>query len=159
MHASVNAASAVPFGRTVFSPQPATEWVAELGNSNQVEIYELWQKTNVLDCHFATPILYEEHLYGMHGRQEDAMKVRCIDPATGNILWSSPGMTPGCLLIADSKLVILLESGELVIAEAKTTGYKELTRRQILGTGRSTLQYQRKLFARDDKKLLALKLN
>ena len=161
MHASVNAASAVPFGKNrIF----ASTCYGVGGGAWELEpsgkLRELWQKTNVLDCHFATPILYEEHLYGMHGRQEDAMKVRCIDPATGNILWSSPGMTPGCLLIADSKLVILLESGELVIAEAKTTGFKELTRRQILGTGRSYPAISEgKLYARDDKKLLALKLN
>ena len=67
-------------------------------------------------------------------------------------------MTPGCLLIADSKLVILLESGELVIAEAKTTGYKELTRRQILGTGcHYPAISEGKLYARDDKKIVSFK--
>lgn len=161
MHASVNAASAVPFGKNrLFASTCYGVGGGAWEVSPNGKLIQIWQKPNVLDCHFATPVLHKGRLYGMHGRQEDAMQARCIDPATGQVLWSSPGMSPGCLVIADDKLVILLESGELVIAKATETGYEELARRQILGAGRAYPAISgSRLFARDDKKLIALKLD
>lgn len=161
MHASVNAASAVPLGgNRVFASTcyrvGSTVW--EISENGRLK--EIWKAQEVLDCHFATPILYKGHLYGMHGRQEDGMKARCIDPGTGRVLWTTGRMSPGCMILADGKLVILLESGELVLADASPKGYRELARRQILGTGRSYPAISKgHLYARDERNLVALKLD
>ena len=161
MHASVNAASAVHcgdnniFASTCYGVGAATWEVAPDGNLKQ-----LWKKEDLMDCHFATPVYYKDHLYGIHGRQESGTQIRCIDPTKGELIWTSRTMSPGLLLIADGKLVTLLESGELVIAEASPKGFKELSRRQILGSGRSYPALSDSvLYARDNRNLVAIKLN
>ena len=88
------------------------------------------------------------------------MQARCIDPASGKVLWASGRMSPGCLLIADGKLVILLETGELILAEASAKSYMELARRQVLGRGRSYPAISSgRLYIRDERNLIALKLD
>ena len=161
MFASVNAASAVPFGGDkIFASTCYSVGAGVWQLSQDGKLTRLWQKEGILDCHFATPILHEGHLYGMHGRQEDAMQARCIDPHTGKVLWASGRMSPGCLLIADGKLVIFLETGEMVLAEASAKGYRELARRQILSAGRSYPAISGgRLYARDERNLIALKLD
>lgn len=161
MHASVNAASAVHcgdnkiFASTCYGVGAATWEVTSDGKLKQ-----LWKKQDLLDCHFATPVFYKGHLYGIHGRQESGTQIRCIDPNKGELLWTTRTMSPGLLLIADNKLVTLLESGELLIAEATTKGFKELARRQILGSGRSYPAISNSvLYARDNSNLVAIKLD
>lgn len=161
MHASVNAASAISFGgNKVFASTcyrvGATVW--EVGKDGKLS--QVWKAQDAMDCHFSTPVMYKGRLYGMHGRQEDGMQARCIEPGTGKVLWTSGRMDSGCLLVADGKLVILLESGELIIADAQRGGYKELSRRQVLGKGRSYPAISGgRLYARDERNMIALKLN
>ncbi len=161
MHASVNAASPVICGENrIFASTcygvGAGVWEVQADG----KLTQTWQKEGLLDCHFATPIYYKGHLYGIHGRQEQGTQIRCIDPATGKQLWTSPRMEHGLPLIADGKLLTLLESGELLIAEATPKGYKELARRQILGTGRAYPAISSGiLFARDNSSLAAFKLD
>ena len=161
MHASVNAASAVHcgdnklFASTCYGVGAALWEVAPDG-----KLQQLWQKQDLLDCHFATPVFHKGHLYGIHGRQESGTQIRCIDPAKGKLLWTTRTMTHGLLLIADNKLITLLESGELLIAKATPKGYQELARRQILGSGRSYPAISNStLYARDNRNLVAIKLD
>ena len=42
-------------------------------------------------------------------------------------------MGGGALVIADGKLVILRELGELIVGDATTNGFKPLLRQQVLG--------------------------
>ena len=161
MHASVNAASPVHCGENrIFASTcygvGAGVWAVQPDGKLQ----QTWQKEGVMDSHFATPVYYKGHLYGIHGRQEQGTQIRCIEPTTGKPLWSTPRMQHGLLLVADGKLLTLLESGELLIADASPKGYQELARRQIIGTGRAYPAISKSvLYARDNNSLAAIKLD
>jgi outer membrane protein assembly factor BamB len=51
---------------------------------------------------------------------------------TGEVKWAQKGMDTGSLMLADGKLIILSESGTLVIALASPEGFTELASAQIL---------------------------
>jgi outer membrane protein assembly factor BamB len=76
-----------------------------------------------------TPILYQNHLYGIH---PDGPLV-CLD-LEGQTLWSSEeanfGLGP--LLLADSLIFALNDTGTLAITEATPASYKQLASSAIL---------------------------
>jgi len=72
---------------------------------------------------------WKGHLYGF-----DDKVLKCIDLA-GKELWRERGFGLGALSIADGKLLIASEEGELVIAEADPQGFKELARRPAVEGG------------------------
>jgi len=79
--------------------------------------------------HFAGYVLWDGHLYGI-----DETQIHCLDFATGKEVWAEDaGIAKGSLMLADEKLIILSEKGELVIAEASPQGYQEHSRAQVLG--------------------------
>jgi len=77
--------------------------------------------------HFNTSILWQGHLYGFH-----QSTLKCLDYKTGDEKWSQRGLGKGSLILADTKLVILSERGELVIAEADPSAFKEISRAKVL---------------------------
>ncbi|MEZ5300766.1 MAG: PQQ-binding-like beta-propeller repeat protein [Verrucomicrobiales bacterium] len=120
---------------------------------------KIWQKEDALDCHYATPVFYDGFLYGFHGRQEQGQELRCIDPKDGAVKWSQE-MAPGALLVADGKLIIVTEQGELILAAAEPGAYRELARGQILGSeARPPAALSGgKLYARDKRRLVCIEL-
>ncbi|MEZ6056455.1 MAG: PQQ-binding-like beta-propeller repeat protein [Planctomycetaceae bacterium] len=113
--------------------------------------------------HFNNSILYQGYLYGMDGNSNlgRVVQLTCMNYETGEIAWKRPGFGCGSLIIVDGKLVILSESGELVLAEATHENYQELTRTTIL-TGRCwtvPVLFQKHLYARNARgKLVAVKV-
>ncbi|MDH7598468.1 MAG: PQQ-like beta-propeller repeat protein [Sedimentisphaerales bacterium] len=84
--------------------------------------------------HINSSILWNGYIYGFDGQVGggDSGKLRCIEAASGRLMWSAGGMGVGSLILADGKLVILSENGRLVIADARPDGFKELASAQIL---------------------------
>ncbi|GAA5506350.1 PQQ-binding-like beta-propeller repeat protein [Novipirellula caenicola] len=84
--------------------------------------------------HFNNSILYQGNLYGFDGNSNLGRVVQliCMDHETGDVLWQQRGLGCGSLMVADGKLVVLSEDGQLVIAEATGKEYKELARAEIL---------------------------
>jgi outer membrane protein assembly factor BamB len=80
----------------------------------------------------ATCVLWEGDLYGFDGQVGGSGKLVCMDFKTGQVKWSQGGMGTGTLMMADGKLIILSESGKLVIAKASPQRYEELASAQIL---------------------------
>jgi len=94
----------------------------------------VWQ-TVEFSNHYTTSILWKGHLYGIDGDVERKPFLKCYEFATGVEKWSHKGLGKGSLMLADGKLIIMGETGELVVAEASPDGYKELARAKVL-TGR-----------------------
>jgi hypothetical protein len=69
-------------------------------------------------------------------------------------------MASGNLLLADGKLIVLTEAGELLLVPAVSTGYKVQHRQQILGfEARAHFAISNgKLLARDKKRLVCMDL-
>ena len=54
---------------------------------------------------------------------------------TGDVMWKQPGFGCGSLMVANNRLLILSEAGDLVLAEANPDEFRELARSPFL-TGR-----------------------
>lgn len=87
----------------------------------------VWQNKKILN-HFSTCVLYKGHLYGIG----DKKGLRCLDLNTSDVKWTKRGFAKGGLMMADGKLIIMAQRGDLVIAEATPKGYKELSRARVL---------------------------
>ena len=98
----------------------------------------------------------------MHGRVDtgSGQELRCIEASTGKQKWTSGRLSPGELITADGKLIVLTEDGELILAVQSTEAWKLLDRGQVLSAGhRSPPALSRGvLYARDKQKLVAVKL-
>lgn len=100
--------------------------LVQIGNDKAV-----W-KTKELQCHHATPVLWKGCLYGFHGGNSSPGHLRCLDLATGEVRWSRKGMGKGTLLLADGKLIVLSQKGELLVAPASPEGFEPVSRAKIL---------------------------
>lgn len=74
-----------------------------------------------------TCVLWEDHLYGF-----DESNLRCLSFTSGEETWSKSGLGKASLMIADGKLLILSEKGDLVLAEINPNEYKEISRVNVL---------------------------
>ena len=105
--------------------------------------------------HFNNSILFEGNLYGFDGNSNlgRVVSLVCMEHATGKVLWKQRGLGCGSLMIADGRLVLLSDEGDLVIAKADASEYKELARSSIL-TGRCwtvPVLLNRRVYARNSK--------
>ena len=84
--------------------------------------------------HFNNSILLDGYLYGFDGNSNlgRLVRLKCMDFETGEVAWEKEGFGCGSLMIADGKLVVLGEAGELVVAEATPEEYREVARTDFL---------------------------
>lgn len=90
---------------------------------------KLWRnddiKTKMSSC-----AIYEGHVYGISEKKSLLMCMRMSD---GEAVWTEPGMGQyGTLTIADDKLIILTDSGTLIIADASSEGYNQISIAKVL---------------------------
>ena len=81
-----------------------------------------------------TPILYEDHLYGV--RKRGGGQLVCMD-TNGNELWNSgrDRFGHGPYMIADGMIFVMSNRGELTMAEASPNAYKRLAASQVIEDG------------------------
>jgi hypothetical protein len=79
-------------------------------------------------CHWNTPICHDGYLYGCSGRHPNEAELRCIELATGKIMWSQRGLTRSSLLMVDGHFVCLDEEGLLVLLRVNPHKYDEVAR-------------------------------
>lgn len=129
--ASVNAATPLVLGDLIFVS-------AEYGPGAGVlrvdgpKLVPLWSSDEVLSNHYATSVHHEGHLYGFHGRQEFGPSFRAVELRTGAVKWSEERLRAGSVTLAGDRLLIVRESGEIVIAPASPDGFKPTARAQVL---------------------------
>lgn len=126
-------------------------------------VTELWRSTgDKLANHWSTPVYKDGHLYGMFQfKQYGDGPVKCVELKTGKEKWSEAGFGPGNLILAGDQLVILGDAGQLVLADATPSGYKERGRFQaVSGKCWSTPALaQGKLFVRSTREGAAFDLS
>jgi outer membrane protein assembly factor BamB len=162
INASVNAASPVVFDGHVFlSACYGTGAVLLRVKKDGAD--EVWSNDESLSCHFNTPVYLDGHLYGFHGREDLADEggcLRCVEARTGKVLWTAEGRGVGTLTLADGRLIVLGESGELSLVFPDPEKHRELARAAVLGRpcrAHPALADGR-LYARDGRKLVCLDL-
>jgi len=118
----------------------------------------LWRNRENLLAHWSTPIHVGGFLYGFSGRHEQEGELRCIELATGKVVWKTRGYDGdvgrlgldsgtgeikdrttgnaipfpffgrGSLTLAGNRFIVLGERGTLALAEMSPKGYHELCR-------------------------------
>jgi outer membrane protein assembly factor BamB len=157
-HASVNAMTPVVSGDRVFL-STAYDTGAVLLEVRKGKLEVVWEGKDILDCHYNTPVLVKDHLYGIDGRQESRnARLRCVEWATGKVKWTKDGFLCSALIHADGLLLATPENGDVVLIDPSPNGYKELARAKILDEPVRALPAlaNGRLFVRDGKKLVAV---
>jgi outer membrane protein assembly factor BamB len=156
--ASVNAATPIVSGDRIFlSASYGTGAVLLRVAGNTVT--PVWSGDESMSNHYSTSVLKDGYLYGFDGRQEFGQSLRCVELATGKVMWNVEGFGAGTLLIAGDTLVITRESGELALARASPQAFRFASRAQLvkgvvraypaLAGGRYYLRNERELSAFD----------
>jgi hypothetical protein len=97
----------------------------------------------VLEIHWNTPVLDRGFLYAFSGRNEPDASFRCVELATGRLMWSlderwPPHSTPqpsvygrGSAILADGHLIVLGEGGKLGLFKPNSERAEEICSFQV----------------------------
>jgi outer membrane protein assembly factor BamB len=123
---------------------------------DQGEPETVWKSLSMQN-HISTSVLYGGSLYGFSER-----RFRCVDFQTGKVRWDKSGLGRGTLVVAEGKLIVLGDDGQLVLAKANPAEYVEISRFQVFPKGTLTwtvpVLSDGRLFIRSQDALLALDL-
>jgi outer membrane protein assembly factor BamB len=79
-----------------------------------------------MQCHWMTPIHVDGYLFGSSGRHTQEAELRCVELATGQVLWNQPDMTRSSLLHIDDHLICLTEAGTLHLLRVNHKKFDEV---------------------------------
>ena len=129
--ANVNAATPLYFDGKVFISSAYDHGCCLLDISSG-QPRELWSNKNMKN-HFSTCAVYKGAIFGIDGHAgRRGSGVVCLDVKDGSVIWKQE-VGLGSLRLADGKLIVLNEQGNLFVSEATTTGWQPLGHKQILG--------------------------
>jgi hypothetical protein len=77
-------------------------------------------------------LLLDGMIYGFDGDEGGDVQLKCMEFATGAEKWSLGGLGSGSLTAANNRLIVLSQSGELVIAPATPEGFAPTARVKVL---------------------------
>ena len=156
---TVNAATPIVMDDIVFlSESYGTGAIAMRLSDGMIE--ELWSGEHIIDNHYSSCVRQGRTIFGFHGRQEYGQLFRAADLLSGKVLWSSDRIRPGSVTRVGDRLLLLLESGELLLASTSKTKFDVLAKAQILAgeTRAFPAIADGLLFARDRDTLVCLRL-
>ena len=133
---SVNASSPVVVGNKVLISETYGPGAALLevqpGGVKEVWTDEKKGRDKSMMCHWNTPIHVDGYLYGCSGRHENNAELRCIELATGKVMWSEPGLSRTSLLRVDGHFICQAEDGLLLLLKVNPRKYEEVSRVVLL---------------------------
>ncbi|MGD0815867.1 MAG: PQQ-binding-like beta-propeller repeat protein [Verrucomicrobiota bacterium] len=92
-----------------------------------------YQPANVIASHWSTPVCANGYLYGIYGQaQFGRAPLKCVEMATGRVMWSQDGFGPGGCTLVDGRVLVLSDAGDLVLVKATPTAYTEEARCHVL---------------------------
>ncbi len=129
--ASVNAATPLVVGNAIFV---SAEYGPGAGllQFDGTKLVDVWLSNDVLSNHYATSVHHEGHLYGFHGRQEFGPVFRAVHLQSGKVLWSTERFGAGSVTLAGNRLLIVRETGELILAAASPKSFQTIAKAQIV---------------------------
>jgi outer membrane protein assembly factor BamB len=125
----VNAADPIVRGDKIFISSSTGSALLQ-ARSNEVTV--IWNKPNFMRNYFNPSVLLGDFLYGIDGTTHRPTALACVDFNTGESKWSQRNFGSGALMAADNK-VIILDKGELIIADATPEKFTERARAQVIG--------------------------
>jgi outer membrane protein assembly factor BamB len=156
---SVNAARPVVIGDRVFisAAYNVGSALLEVGKDGK-SVAEVWRNPRNMLTHWSTAIAVDGHIYGFSGRHENEGELRCLDAATGKVVWKTNGydgqisdleqdpltgairekgttkIIPfpffgrGSKTLADGKFIVLGERGTLAFVKLNAAKFEEISR-------------------------------
>jgi outer membrane protein assembly factor BamB len=123
----------------------------------------VWEGADSLATQYCTPLVVAGQLYAIDGRDDlPPADLKCLDPATGRVLWAERGFGYGTLVAADGKLIVAKTDGELLLVEPDPVTLKILARARPFGADLAGALRALpalaggRLYLRDDRRLLCL---
>jgi outer membrane protein assembly factor BamB len=121
----------------------------------------VWEGRN-LSLLMSTPLVKGGYFYAL----DRFRGLKCLEAKTGKVLWENWHVTPrgsnphaSLVWIDNDRALILTTPGELVLAELKPTGYRQLGKISVVGkTWAHPAFAQRCVFARTDEEIVCVPL-
>jgi len=89
------------------------------------EIVPDWSNKTAFASHYGTPVFHEGYLYGTTGREDMRNgSFRCIEAATGKVMWDKPDFPVAHTLLIGKQLIVLDHAGRLSIIEATPDAFR-----------------------------------
>src|SRR5262249_28355455 len=89
----------------------------------------VWENKNMRN-HFNSSVLWRGFIYGVDEGANG--QLRCLSFEDGALKWTEKSTGKGSLIMADVKLIVLSDKGELMVADASPDGFKPISRAQVL---------------------------
>jgi outer membrane protein assembly factor BamB len=87
----------------------------------------VWENKN-MRSQLSGGVVWKGHVYGI-----DDNRLRCIALDSGEALWTERSVGKGTVMLADGRLIVLSEKGELMVADASPQSFEPTARAQVLG--------------------------
>jgi outer membrane protein assembly factor BamB len=128
-------------GNRLFISASYTRGCALLEFAHEGEVWsvpkQIWPgqgETNLkLRSKFSSPVLFEGHIYGL-----DEGVMACLDPETGMRLWAGGRYGHGQMLLVNGQILLLSESGDIVLIDPSPERLQEKTRMPVLSPDNKT---------------------
>lgn len=97
------------------------------------KLREVWtdrerpSRVKSMRAHWMTPIVVDGYAYVSSGRHRNEAELRCVEVATGKVVWREPGLTRSSLLLVDGHFVCLGEDGYLRLVKVNPRKYEEVS--------------------------------
>ncbi|MFN0067845.1 MAG: PQQ-binding-like beta-propeller repeat protein [Limisphaerales bacterium] len=129
----INASDPVFHGASVFITSGPGQGGALLDLSADAP-RQVWLNRN-MDAQFAPPVLINGYLYGISGASGKSAEngLACVELATGKLMWKELSVKFGAVSAAGDKLIVIGETGELVVAEVNPERFAAVARAHVLG--------------------------
>ncbi len=132
---SVNAANPVVVGNQVFITEtygPGSSLLKVRPGGYDIVWTDADKGRNkAFQCHWNTPIYHDGYLYGDSSRHSPNAEIRCVEMATGKVMWREPGNGHTALMLVDGHLIGLTEVGELLLIKLNPKKYEEVSRLEL----------------------------
>ena len=98
-------------------------------DGDQVDV--VW-KNKSMQNQISSSILVGDHVYGVSGDMERGASLVCMRFADGEVAWSDEELKPGAITATEDRLIVITDSGELVVAKIDPSKFTELARGKVL---------------------------
>ena len=130
--------------------------LSQTGGKTRVE--QVWHSSRIR-IHFGSILRIGDYIYGSSGHDGPA-PLTAVEVKTGKIAWQSRDFAKASFILADGKLIILDEDGNLGLATVSPQGLKVHSKVELLTRNAWTIPtlVGTRLYVRDRKNIMALEL-
>ena len=89
----------------------------------------IMKRKGIWCSYFQNFIIQKDHAFGFVGGREGGL--HCIHIRSGEVKWKESALRSGALIAADGKLIIISSLGDIIIANASSIKYQEISRANV----------------------------